>query len=232
MMSLEKYKQKRDFSKTKEPAAGKATGKKLSFVVQRHHASSLHYDFRLEMDGVLKSWAVPKGPSLNPGDKRLAMMVEDHPYDYKNFEGEIPAGNYGGGVDIDYLICNDEATLLWMANLGCIEINPWLSTYKKPDAPLFAALDLDPHDIEFSEVIAVALTAKTLMDERKINSFIKTSGSKGLHIFIPLVGNYDYDITRDFIHYLGQLIFEKHPNTTSLERSPSKRKGRIYLDFM
>lgn len=134
--------------------------------------------------------------------------------------------------DIDYLICNDEATLLWMANLGCIEINPWLSTYKKPDAPLFAVLDLDPHDIEFNEVIAVALTAKTLLDERKINSFIKTSGSKGLHIFIPLVGNYDYDITRDFIHYLGQLIFEKHPNTTSLERSPAKRKGRIYLDFM
>jgi len=100
-MSLEKYVAKRDFSKTGEPKSGKSIDRnKLHFVIQKHDASRLHYDFRLEMEGVLKSWAVPKGPSTDPKTKRLAMMVEDHPYDYKDFEGIIPQGEYGGGTVI------------------------------------------------------------------------------------------------------------------------------------
>ncbi len=96
---LSEYRRKRDFSRTGEPrGGGRKTTSRLAYVIQKHAATRLHYDLRLELDGVMKSWAVPKGPSLDPSVKRLAIYVEDHPIEYNTFEGTIPRGEYGGGT--------------------------------------------------------------------------------------------------------------------------------------
>jgi DNA ligase D-like protein (predicted polymerase)/DNA ligase D-like protein (predicted 3'-phosphoesterase) len=551
-MALTGYRQKRSFNKTPEPTGGKPSEDSLIFVIQKHDASHLHYDFRLEMEGVLKSWAVPKGPSTDPAVKRLAMMVEDHPFDYRNFEGIIPKGQYGGGTVIvwdegtyepaegkfktkkerdknllsqlykgkivitlkgkkvkgqyalvrsryqgenswllmkvedkyakttditkkdksvlsgktisqmekepdrvygsklkkvvketgedlpplklkplddktsglkqngdakanaqrakasaklpdseakgskpaqnvkktstkqttaiaapgkpapekrktvakkaaktaakiaaksvsdtaakdssalpsktnkaplladdsknetkkvggkelkfsnldkiywpkegiekravlnyyasvaayimpylkdrpqslnrhpngitgqsfyqkniagkfpswiethDYkntskegekkfFVCTDEASLLYLANLGCIEINPWHSRVSAPDNPDFCIIDLDPDTNPFEQVIETAQMVRRVLESLDVPSYPKTSGSTGIHIYIPLGGKYDYEQSKMLAELIVNLVHREIPAYTSLERSPSKRKGKIYLDFL
>ena len=134
--------------------------------------------------------------------------------------------------NINYIIGSNEATLLYMVNLGCIEINPWLSSYKKPDNPDFVVIDLDPHDVPFTQAVEAALKTKEIFDRMKLDAFIKTSGSKGLHIYCYLGAKYDYDFTKMFAEYTANLVHEELPDTTSVERNPAKRKNRTYIDFL
>ena len=504
-MALKEYKQKRSFSKTPEPKGGKPGEKSLLFVVQKHAASRLHYDFRLEMDGVLKSWAIPKGPSLDPADKRLAMQVEDHPFDYKDFEGIIPQGNYGAGtvmvwdtgtyepleeikgaggskefktvtgtkaaqnkvllkeltsgslkfrlngkklrgefalvqtkgrgdnswllikhrdkyatdkpvIDKDksvvskktleqiaknpesaqwesnkktsgpratavpktarnaanatkaatasgtkttaakssaktkiarnaattpvatkerkelipageetqtvkiagheltfqhlskifwpkekytkrdllnyyyqiapyilpylknrpqslnrhpngiagpgfyqknvsgkvpdwittfpyhtaedpeekeFLVCTDEASIIYMISLGCIELNPWSSRVSAPDNPDWCIIDLDPDKkTTFDQVIEAAQVTKKVLDAAGVDSYCKTSGSTGLHVYFPLGAKYSYEHSKEFARLVVELVHSEIPDYTTLERTVSQRKGRMYLDFL
>lgn len=133
---------------------------------------------------------------------------------------------------LDYLICNDAATLVFMANLGCIEINPWHSTETKPDHPDFMILDLDPGKIAFTEVVNTALVIKEICDELKIPCFCKTSGATGLHIYIPLGAKYHYDEVKIFAELMATITHKRLPKTTSIERTVSKRRTKIYIDFL
>jgi bifunctional non-homologous end joining protein LigD len=133
---------------------------------------------------------------------------------------------------VHWLICNDKDTLLYMANLGCIEINPWNSRYQHRLHPDYLILDLDPEDVEFGEVIKTAKMVKTVLEELKIVGYLKTSGKRGLHILIPLGAKYTFKQTRQFAQLLAGYISKRLPDTTSVTRDPHKRQKRVYIDYL
>ena len=143
-----------------------------------------------------------------------------------------PVYSESNDKNINYIIGKDAATLLYMVNLGCIEINPWLSSYKKPENPDFVVIDIDPHDVPFTEAVEVALKTKEVFDRMKLDVFIKTSGSKGLHIYCYLDAKYDYDFTKMFAEYTANIIHDELPDITSVERNPAKRRNKTYIDFL
>ena len=133
---------------------------------------------------------------------------------------------------IDYLICNDKATLLYMANLGCIDINPWNSTLKNIENPTWMVIDIDPEKDDLIKVVETALTVKKVMDGLDTACYCKTSGATGLHVYVPLGGKYNYDTVKLFAELIANEIHARLPETTSIERSINKRNHKIYIDFL
>jgi bifunctional non-homologous end joining protein LigD len=134
--------------------------------------------------------------------------------------------------DIPYLLCQDKATLIYLINLGCIDLNPWNSRIGKLDYPDYLLIDLDPEETSFSHVVEVALTTRDVLEDLDIQSYVKTSGAKGMHIYIPLGAKYTYEQTRNLAELLCIQIHHKIPAITSLKRSPKDRKGLVYLDYL
>ncbi|HEX5707400.1 MAG TPA: non-homologous end-joining DNA ligase [Pyrinomonadaceae bacterium] len=449
-MGLEVYHRKRDFARTPEPRGRVAKVNRRRFVVQEHHASMLHFDFRLEIGGVLKSWSVRRGPSLDPAERRLAVETEDHPVEYLKFQGDIPEGNYGAGQhriwdagtyklvegtdavaqyeagkmkfsldgrklkgvfnlvrlgrgrgqwlliksrdefaeegweletllpvegksrgkartreraarresadkkgvrrtaakksakpvaaarlfkekklagdvdvrvgrevvsltnldrvywpedgltkgdlvryyhevakyilpylkdrplimkrypsgirgqsfhqhdvneapdyvrtvalevedatgrgthEVDYVVGDDEATLLYMANLGAIERHPWHSRVRNLERPDWFVFDLDPGEgVRFETICELALAVRDVLARLRLEGYPKTSGSRGLHVYVPVRPQYDYDVIAQLAERVATVVAEENPEIATVERSLKKRRrGQIYVDHM
>jgi bifunctional non-homologous end joining protein LigD len=435
-MGLEEYREKRDFDKTREPegAEGKRTGRRR-FMIHEHHASILHFDFRMEIDGVAKSWSIPRGPSMNPKDRRLAVQVEDHPLEYMKFEGEIPEGEYGAGLSLiwdsgtfdaegdpaqgwergrleftlhgeklkggfvlfkmkgrerngkpqwllikkkdefadedwqlvqrdprgalgkrrasrdherrvtktkakegeaisaavflrkrelegdlalkigsrvlevtsldkpywpdegytkgdllryylevgkyimpylkdrpsilkrypngikgqmffqhnvesapdllrterlesetgrmlNYAVYTDLASLIYLVNIGTIEQHPWHSRMSNLDRPDYVVFDLDPHGAPFASVLEVALAMRDVLKSLKLTGYPKTSGSSGIHVYVPVRPRYEYEEVADFSEQVSMRVAERLPKIATVERRIAERKkDQVYVDW-
>lgn len=168
---------------------------------------------------------------------RFPNGIEGKSFYQKNVTGKVPEwiAKYpyvSEGENKNFMLCNDEATLLYMANLGCIEFNPWSSTIKKPDYPDYCIIDLDPDKNTFEQVIETALVTKQILDAANIESYCKTSGSTGLHIYIPLGQKYTYEESKEFARLIATLVNEELPGYTSIERQIADRGGKMYVDFL
>lgn len=137
-----------------------------------------------------------------------------------------------GSESIEYVLCQDRSSLLYLANLGCIELNPWSSRVGSLDKPDYLVIDLDPENIPFLKVVEAALAVRNLLEGAGADGFCKTSGKRGLHVFVPLGAQYDYDQARQFAQLVATLVHQQLPGSTSIVRSPAKRQKRVYLDCL
>lgn len=176
----------------------------------------------------------PQSLRRNPnGIRDEGFFHKDAGHDTPSWVDTVTISSESADKDIKYILCNNKATLLYLNNLGCIELNPWNSTVRKLDYPDYMVMDLDPSDENtFEQVIEAAQAVKEVLDEAGATAYCKTSGATGLHIYVPLKAQYPYDEVRAFAEVIATLTGQKLPISTTMERSLSKRNGRIYLDYL
>ncbi len=175
----------------------------------------------------------PESMNRHPnGIKGQAFFQKDTDHQGPEWLTKAEIYSESNNKNIRYLVCNDKATLLYMANLGCIEINPWNSTVKKQENPDFMIIDLDPEGVSFDVVIDVAKEVKKVCDELGIPSYPKTSGATGIHVYVPMGAKYDYEAVKEFAHLIVTMVNKRMPKVTTLERSLKKRPKGVYLDYL
>ena len=176
----------------------------------------------------------PQNLRRNPGG------IQDEGFFHKNAGDEGPSWiksvsirSESTGKDVNYILCNDQATLAYLNNLGCIELNPWNSRIKHLDNPDYMVIDIDPpNDRSFSHVVEIALLIKDIMDNMKAPSYCKTSGSTGMHVYVPLGARYSYDVIRPFAKAVAEEVSATFPDLATTERAMNKRQGKIYVDYL
>jgi len=171
--------------------------------------------------------------------RRTPDGIKSEGFFQKNVAGTVPKWiktkkikSESADAAVEWLLCNDKETLLFLANYGCIEMNPWSSRVGSLDNPDYIIFDLDPKDAPMKSIVETALKTKEILDSLHVPAYIKTSGGNGLHVFIPVEPKYTYEQTHEFSHLISQMVHRDLPEITSLERMPNKRKGKVYLDFL
>ena len=166
------------------------------------------------------------------GIAKPSFYQKDNPNELPDFIETESIFSESNNKDIQYIVCRNSETILYMANLGCIEMNPWNSRVQNLGKPDWYVIDLDPGNNTFEQVIEVAKVTKELLDLSCEKSYVKTSGKTGIHIYIPLGGKYGYEQIREFARLIAQTVHQRIPDITSIDRDPRKRRKKIYIDFL
>lgn len=187
----------------------------------------------------MSKWILPYLKNRPLSLHRFPDGIEGNHFFQKNMEDLPPAwvtrhNEYSESEDrvVRYVVCNNKASLIYLVNLGCIEFHPWNARGKNPDQPDYMVFDLDPVDIDFKKVVEVALKMKGILDKLDINSVCKTSGKRGLHVMVPAQARYVFEDLREFARLISLYVHHALPEITSLERSPSRRQHKVYLDYL